>query len=66
MGLRKEVIAFIDSIPDKTLEALPRQSKSNIHFDINFRLDMQTVCKFQNSGTWNNPTKDYKSFVIGS
>ncbi len=51
----KELIAFINAIPDSKLEALPAIPRT-IHRDGNFRLDMQGVSD-ENLQTTKSQTK---------
>lgn len=48
---KKDLVRFIDSIPDAKLKGLPTQPKSGHHKDGTFRLDMQGMTsgkKFHN------------------
>ncbi|KAH7175381.1 hypothetical protein EDB81DRAFT_874234 [Dactylonectria macrodidyma] len=48
-GIKRDLMDFIDSIPDEKLEGFP-SSQTTIFRDQNFRLDMQGITS---SGDWN-------------
>lgn len=43
MGAKEDVQDFIDSIPASKLQHLPRKPQSRIHFNSDYRLDMQQM-----------------------